>query len=43
MTLFNTTSDRWQQVACRVNTEGVQVQGGAFITTSDNKKVEVLK
>jgi hypothetical protein len=43
MTLFNTTSDRWQPVPCRINTEGVQVQGGAFITTSDNKKVEVLK
>jgi len=43
MTLVNTTSDRWQAVPCRINTEGVQVQGGAFITTSDNKKVEVLK
>ncbi len=43
MQLINTTSDRWQAVPCRVNTEGVQVQGGAFITTSDNKKVEVLK
>ncbi len=43
MTIFNTTNDRWQQVPCRINTEGVQVQGGAFITTSDNKKVEVLK
>jgi hypothetical protein len=42
MTLINTTSDRWQQVACRVNTTGVQVQGGQFIATSDNKKVEVL-
>ncbi len=43
MQLINTTSDRWQAVPCRVNTESVQVQGGAFITTSDNKKVEVLK
>jgi hypothetical protein len=43
MQLINTTSDRWQAVPCRINTEGVQVQGGAFITTSDNKKVEVLK
>jgi hypothetical protein len=42
MTLVNTTSDRWEQVACRVNTTGVQVQGGQFITTNDNKKVEVL-
>jgi hypothetical protein len=42
MTLVNTTSDRWEQVPCRVNTTGVQVQGGQFIATSDNKKVEVL-